>query len=244
MRGFINRKNDLKDELPLQIFIGFDRAESVAYHVCCQSILENSSRPVSFTPIGIDNVSSFFGRPRGDKDSTDFAITRFLTPYLCGFEGQALFMDCDMLVRGDVAELFASADPSKSISVVKHDSIPKTEKKFLGQEQTKYPMKNWSSVILFQNALCKTLTPDYVKRAHGLELHQFKWLDPSQIGTLDPSWNHLVGEYPRSDEAQILHYTLGGPYFDDYKDSDHAEDWFDYFSRASLPMKLDDETDH
>jgi len=135
MLDFINRENDLKDELPLQIFIGFDRAESVAYHVCCQSILENSSRPVSFTPIGIDNVSSFFDRPRGSKDSTDFAITRFLAPYLCGFEGQALYMDCDMLVRGDVAELFASTNPSKSISVIKHDYIPGTEKNFLGKNK-------------------------------------------------------------------------------------------------------------
>jgi len=56
MRDFINRKNDLKDELPLQICIGFDPAESVACYVCCQSILENSARPVSFTPIGISDA--------------------------------------------------------------------------------------------------------------------------------------------------------------------------------------------
>ena len=234
----------MSHQLPLQIFVGFDKAESIAYHVCCQSILENSSLPVSFTPIGLDNVSSFFNRQRGEKDSTDFAISRFLTPYLCDYKGTALFMDCDMLVRGDIAELFTAADPTKAISVVKHNYVPKTEKKFLGQEQTKYPMKNWSSVILFQNELCEALTLDYVTTAHGLDLHQFKWLSESDIGSLSASWNHLVGEYQHSDTADILHYTLGGPYFDDYKDSDHASDWFDYLRKALEPMSLDAKTGH
>lgn len=221
---------------PIRIFVGFDSAEAIAYHVCCQSILDKASRPVSFTPIGLANVPAEYKRPRGEKDSTEFAVSRFLVPWMCDFQGQALFVDCDMLFRGDVAELFDSVGTDKSVSVVKHDYIPKSDKKFLGQKQTKYIKKNWSSVMVFNNARCRALSLDYVQNAPGLELHQFNWLDDSEIGELEPAWNHLVGEYPESSSAKNLHYTLGGPYFSDYEDTDHAADWFDALGRALVPM--------
>ena len=182
------------------------------------------------------NAPAEYKRPRGEKDSTEFAISRFLVPWMCDFQGQALFIDCDMLFRGDVAELFDSGSADKSVFVVKHDYIPKSDKKFLGQEQTRYIKKNWSSVMLFNNDRCRALSLDYVQNAPGLELHQFKWLDDSEIGELEPAWNHLVGEYPESYSAKNLHYTLGGPYFSDCKDTDHAADWFDAFGRALAPM--------
>ena len=222
---------------PIRIFVGFDPAESVAYHVCCQSILERASRPVSFTPIGLINVPKEYTRPRGDKDSTEFAIARFLVPWMCEYRGSALFIDGDMVFRSDIAELFDSVDRDKPVSVVKHDYVPKSAKKFLGQEQTRYSMKNWSSVMLFNNSLCEMLTLDYVMKAPGLDLHQFKWLGDIGIGELDPTWNHLVGEYPNSSCAKNLHYTLGGPYFSDYSSTDHADDWFSVYRRAMMPMQ-------
>ena len=189
-------------------------------------------------PIGLQNVPVEYTRPRGEKDSTEFAITRFLTPWFCDFQGFALFMDCDMLVRGDVCELFDQVDSDKAVSVVKHDYVPKTERKFLGHTQTKYPKKNWSSVMLFNNARCQALTLDYVLATHGLDLHQFRWLDDALIGDLPPEWNHLVGEYPVSSTAKNLHYTLGGPYFEEYRNVDHATDWFDALDIASSPLRL------
>lgn len=226
----------LEPNQPLRVFIGYDSAEPVAYHVCCQSILENTNHPVSFFPIGLKNKPTDFERPRGDKDSTEFAITRFLVPYLSNYEGFSIFMDCDMLVRGDIAKLFDEVDPKKAISVAMHNYIPKTKRKFLNQEQSKYQRKNWSSVIVFNNARCKQLTLDFVSKAPGLDLHQFAWIDDDQIGELSTKWNHLVGEYPESDDAYILHYTLGGPYFSEYKDCNHAADWFSYHRLASRPL--------
>ena len=35
----------------------------------------------------------------------------------------ALFVDCDVLFLGDVAELFALADPTKAVQVVKHGNL-------------------------------------------------------------------------------------------------------------------------
>ncbi|WFU48967.1 glycosyltransferase [Sinorhizobium terangae] len=209
------------------IFIGFDSKEVVAYHVLCQSILEKSSIPVSFTPISLNNVERIFTRERNPLQSTEFSFSRFLVPYLSGYEGWSLFVDCDMLMRTDIAQLWELRDDRYAAMCVKHNYVPKVETKFLGQVQTKYEKKNWSSVILFNNATCRKLDLNYVNTATGLELHQFKWLDSDDlIGELPPSWNWLVNEYEYSPDAKLVHFTDGGPYFDEYRNDDYAEEWF------------------
>lgn len=209
------------------VYIGFDSKEVVAYHVFCQSIQEKSSIPVRFLPIALNNVEGIFTRERNQLQSTEFSFSRFLVPYLSGYEGWSLFADCDMLMRADIAELWELRDDRYAAMCVKHDYVPKVETKFLGQTQTKYEKKNWSSVILFNNAKCRALTPDYVNSATGLQLHQFKWLNSDDdIGALPPEWNWLVNEYERNEDAKLVHFTDGGPYFDEYKDDDYAEEWF------------------
>lgn len=210
-----------------RIFIGFDSKEVVAYHVFCQSIQEKSTVPVQFMPIALNNVSGVFTRERNQLQSTEFSFSRFLVPYLSNFEGWSLFADCDMLMRADIAELWALRDERYAAMCVKHDYVPKVETKFLGQTQTKYEKKNWSSVILFNNAKCRALTPDFVNTATGLQLHQFKWLDSDDmIGDLPPAWNWLVNEYDYSEDAKLVHFTDGGPYFEEYKNDDYAPEWF------------------
>ncbi|MDY8110700.1 glycosyltransferase [Fulvimarina sp. 2208YS6-2-32] len=210
-----------------RVFVGFDTKEVVAYHVLAQSILEKSTMPVQFMPIVLSNLEGIFTRERNSLQSTEFSFSRFLVPYLSGFEGWSLFMDCDMLMRVDIAELWALRDEACSVMCVKHDYVPKVETKFLGQTQTKYEKKNWSSVILFNNAKCKALTPDFVNTATGLELHQFKWLDgDDKIGALPAEWNWLVNEYDHNPDAKNVHFTDGGPYFDEYKNDDYADEWF------------------
>lgn len=209
------------------VYIGFDSKEVVAYHVFCQSIQEKSSIPVRFLPIALNNVEGIFTRERNQLQSTEFSFSRFLVPYLSGYEGWSLFADCDMLMRADIAELWNLRDDRYAAMCVKHDYVPKVETKFLGQTQTKYEKKNWSSVILFNNAKCRALTPDFVNTATGLQLHQFKWLESDdQIGALPPEWNWLVNEYEHNEGAKLVHFTDGGPYFDEYKDDDYAEEWF------------------
>ena len=210
-----------------RIFIGFDSKEVVAYHVPAQSIIEHASTPVAFSPIVLSHLQGLFTRERNALQSTEFSFSRFMVPYLSGYEGWSLFVDCDMLARADIAELWALRDERFAVMCVKHDYQPKTETKFLGQTQTKYQKKNWSSVMLFNNRRCRALTPDFVNTATGLELHQFKWLDgDDQIGELPSAWNHLVNEYDYRGDAKLVHFTEGGPYFDEYRNDDYAEEWF------------------
>jgi len=213
----------------IRVFIGFDPRETVAFHVLSQSIHDRASEPVSITPLMLSQLRESMWRERNPLQSTDFSFSRFLVPYLCGFEGWAIFMDCDMLVLDDMANLWKLRDGDFAVQVVKHDHRPKEETKFLGATQTKYEKKNWSSVMLFNNEKCTALTPDYVNSASGLDLHRFNWLDSDElIGDIPHRWNRLVGYDDPVPVVQVsnLHYTIGGPYFDDYRDTDYADEWF------------------
>jgi hypothetical protein len=158
----------------IRVFIGYDPREASAFSVLAYSIHARSSAPVSITPLMLSQLQGVFTRERHSLQSTDFAFTRFLTPHLSGYEGWSLFTDCDMLVLDDIANLWALRDDRYAVMVVKHDHRPREAVKFLGQPQTAYPKKNWSSVMLFNNTRCRALTPEYVNTATGLELHQFK----------------------------------------------------------------------
>ena len=210
----------------IRVFIGYDPREAVAFSVLAFSILSRSSQPVSIIPLILSELKGVMTRERHPLQSTDFSFSRFLTPYLSDYSGWSVFMDCDMLVRDDIAKLYALRDERYTVMVVKHDHVPKENKKFLDQPQTPYQKKNWSSVMLFNNSRCGALTPEYVNTASGLELHQFKWLGNDElIGALPDRWNHLVGYNPPRKDASLVHYTLGGPYFDEYRNCEYAEEW-------------------
>jgi hypothetical protein len=210
----------------IPVTIGFDPREAAAFSVLAHSIHARASEPVAITPLMLPQLKRVLTRERHPLQSTDFSFSRFLTPYLAHYAGWSIFMDCDMLMLADIARLWALRDERYAVMVVKHDHVPRETVKFLGEPQSKYEKKNWSSVMLFNNARCRALTPQYVNTASGLELHQFKWLgDDRLIGALPGAWNHLVGyDAPRADAA-LVHYTLGGPYFAEYADCEYAQEW-------------------
>lgn len=214
----------------IRVFIGYDEREAAAFSVLSYSIQRRARAPVAIAPLMLSQLEAagLYRRERNPLQSTDFSFSRFLTPHLCGYEGWAIFMDCDMLVRDDIARLWALRDERYAVQVVKHVHVPREEVKFLGAVQTRYEKKNWSSVMLMNCARCTALTPDYVNRASGLELHQFKWLDGDHlIGALPPEWNHLVGYDAPSPAAKLVHYTIGGPYFSEYRGCEHGDAWWE-----------------
>ncbi len=210
----------------IRVFIGYDPREAAAFSVLAYSIHVRSSQPVSIAPLMLSQLQGVLTRARHPLQTSDFSFSRFLTPYLSDYSGWSVFMDCDMLMLDDISKLYALRDERYAVMVVKHDHVPKESKKFLGQPQTPYPKKNWSSVILFNNARCHALATEYVNTASGLELHQFKWLaNDDLIGELPYRWNHLVGYNPPRNDGSLVHYTLGGPYFDEYSNCEYAEEW-------------------
>ena len=212
----------------IKIFIGYDPREAVAFHVLSHSIHSRVSEPVSITPLNLEQLGDLMWRERNPLQSTDFSFSRFLTPFMCEYEGWAIFMDCDMLVVDDLAKLWSLRDDRYSVMCVKHEHVPEEGVKFLGATQTRYEKKNWSSVMLFNCNKCRALTLDYVNTATGLDLHRFNWLESEeQIGEIPGRWNHLVDYDPALPIEQIsnLHYTIGGPYFDDFRDCSYNAEW-------------------
>ncbi|WP_353079256.1 glycosyltransferase [Synechococcus lacustris] len=219
----------------IPIFIGYDSRETVGYHVLAHSLLARSSQPLAITPIALNNLAAIFKRPRDPLQSTDFSFSRFLVPHLSNYQGWSIFMDGDMLCQGDIAELWNLRDDRYAMMCIQHDYTSKETTKFLGEKQTSYHRKNWSSLMLFNNARCQKLTPHAVETESGLWLHQFHWLEDQEIGAIPATWNHLVGVYPKAPTTpKLIHYTLGGPHFNECRDCDYAPEWFTELEHATF----------
>jgi len=231
-------KNSSMSEL-IRIFVGYDRRIPVAFQTLAHSITARSSKPVSFCPISLTNLDGLYMREVNPLQSTEFSFSRFFTPYLSNYEGWSLFMDNDIIAQDDIAKLWGLRDEKYAVMCVKHEHNPAEAEKFMHSAQTKYIKKNWSSVMLFNNAKCKKLTKEYVNTASGLELHQFKWLDRDDlIGALPEKWNHLV-DYSKGEKPALLHYTEGGPFYPDYANCGYSAEWFREFADANFCAEAD-----
>jgi lipopolysaccharide biosynthesis glycosyltransferase len=217
--------------MKLKVFVGWDPREDIAWEVCRHSILSRTdATEVSVTPLAQSELraSGIYDRPVDTKAATEFSLTRFLTPHLAGTEGYAIFVDCDFLFVTDIREVLKDIDPTKAISVVKHNYQPNETVKMDGCVQYPYPRKNWSSFIVFNCAHpdVRALTPAVVNQAEPAFLHRFQWLDDNAIGELDKGWNYLEGWYaPHYEHLKAIHYTLGGPWFEHKRDCDFADLW-------------------
>lgn len=112
-------------------------------------------------------------------------------PWLCDFKGKALFLDADMVVTGDVKELF-DCGGMNAVSVM--------------QDQPKF---EWASAMLFNCSACLRLTPQYIDDESN-KLFDLAWAP--YVGSLPQEWSHLVG-YMEPKEAKLYHYTQGLPCF-------------------------------
>lgn len=209
----------------IPVFIGYDPKEAIAFHVCSNSIIRHASQPVQIVPVAL-NLFKEYTETHTDG-SNHFIYTRFLVPYMMKWTGHAIFIDGDMIVRDDIAELWKLRDCTKDVQVVKHDYKTKMTEKYLGSKNEDYPRKNWSSVILwncnsFPN---RKLTPEYVMKATGAELHRFTWCSEDRIGELPPEWNWLPDEYGENNNAKLLHYTLGTPSFHEFATTPMGSEW-------------------
>ena len=220
----------------INVFIGYDSKEKVAFSVLAYSILRNSTKPVTITPVYLPNIKDDFVRERNNLSSTEFSFSRFMVPHLMNYKGWAVYMDCDQLMLGDIADLWRMRDDKYAVQLCKHDYEPEEDKKFLGQVQTKYEKKNWSSFMLMNCKKGNELTPDYVNSATGLQLHQFKWLESDDlIGDLPLEWNWLVDEpgYNTKSKVNNIHFTKGGPWFKEYANCSYSETWNLYHEECS-----------
>jgi hypothetical protein len=190
--------------LPRKVFVGYDNRQPVSFNVLQQSIINTAKKPVSITALVLPTL------PLRRQGLTPFTWSRFLVPYLCDYQGWALFLDIDMILRHDISELFNYANDKYAVMVSKN------EHKF-----------EWASAILFNcaHASNKILTPDFIEHANAL--HQISWLKEDEVGAFPGEWNHLVGYDKERPDAKLVHYTQGVPAFEETSDSEYAKEWQD-----------------
>lgn len=216
----------------IRLFCGYDEREAAGFHTFVHSVLARASVPVSITAL------ASMGLPQG---SNSFTVSRFLVPFLMGYQGHAIFCDAsDMLMLGDVAELDALFDPAYAVQVVKHgDYTSQHVRKYVGTpmecEQSNYPRKNWASLAIFncEHAGCIPLEPNILAEARTLQLLQLDFLADDEIGALPSEWNVLVDEGQADAGAKLLHWTAGIPRFKHYANARRSRDWFREFEAAT-----------
>ena len=214
----------------MKVFVGWDSREDIAYQVCKHSILRRQPaadvQPLKQHALREQNL---YWRAKDLMASTEFTFTRFLVPELMNFQGWAVFMDCDMILTTDIKQLFDQADDQYAVMCVQHDYTPKEGVKMDGQRQTIYPRKNWSSMMLINcsHPSNSVLTQDLVNNPelNGAYFHRFSWLKDEEIGVLNHTWNYLVGVYDDIETPNLIHYTEGGPWFENYRDCEFHQLW-------------------
>ncbi len=224
----------------MQIYMGYDSREDIAFQAARRSFIKRASGPFSMIPLRLNHLP-MLTRPieqRGDQlwdpisnapMSTEFAISRFCVPFLQE-GGWALFCDCDIICWEDISHLFALADDKYAIMVVKQKQEGGENTKMDGQIQTFYARKNWSSVVLWNcsHPSNQRLTEERLNNWPGRYLHGFNWLDDEEIGELPQKWNWLVNVTPGEPEKEgIWHWTLGGPWFENWEWHKHDDAWLE-----------------
>jgi len=209
----------------IPIFIGYDPREAIAFHVCANSIIRHSTSPVQIIPLSL-NLFEEYTETHTDG-SNAFIYSRFLVPYLSHWLGHAIYIDGDMIVKSDITELWNLRNYMMDVQVVKHNYKTRMPIKYLGAKNEDYPRKNWSSVILWncQNFPNRRLTPEYIMKSTGSHLHRFEWINDDRIGELPIEWNWLPDEFGPNPNAKLLHYTLGAPCFNEFANTEMADDW-------------------
>jgi hypothetical protein len=198
----------------LKIFVGFDERQRVSFTTLATSIFETASRPVCVSPLVLHTL------PITRRGLTPFTFSRFLVPWLCDFQGAAIFMDADMLLASDITDLEQIISDNIAVSVVRSLET---------YEQTSFMLLNCA------HPSNRKLTPDFIQQT-SIGLHELEWVGSNEIGSLDPKWNQLIG-YQDVDMSQgNIHYTMGVPAFPETSTSPGAELWL---KNAQLGMSAE-----
>lgn len=211
----------------MRIFVGHDSRFPEATKTCIKSIRDAGfDGQVDYLCKTKLKEIGFYGREDVEGESTEFSFTRFYIPMICNYEGKALFCDNDFLWRCDPREIGRYMG-QKPLGVVKHPDYKASSNKMNGVVNKSYPKKNWSSLMLFSNKFFKNkLSKEYLDNARPDQLHEFKFINDAEIVDLPRRYNCLVGhEGYDTDKARALHYTNGGPWFEEYKNAELSEEW-------------------
>lgn len=207
----------------------YDKVKNPCYEVCKSSILKHN-KDIEIQPIILDELigSGHYYRDIDPLASTEFTYSRFLVPFLNDYKGIAVFCDSDFLWNCDVEELLEFYDDTDAVSCVQHDYTPNTMTKMDGLQQTTYPRKNWSSLMMFncEHPDTKKLSVEVVNTESPKYLHRMSWA--SSIGSIPLTYNYLEGDYEYMENPKVIHFTNGGPWHETWEGK-YGELWINEY---------------
>lgn len=208
----------------IRLFTGYDRREASGWHTFVESLIDQGN-----------NIGLHWLTGKQLDGTNTFTYERFTIMERCNWSGWAIYVDgADMFLRSSLEELWALRDPRYAVKVVKHDYKTKHRRKYVGtemeSENSDYPRKNWSSVMLINCGHMahfnhKSGIRDAVRTGDGAFLHRFAWLDDEQIGDLPAEWNWLADEFGENEKAKLVHWTSGYPGFKHYANAPMSGAW-------------------
>lgn len=224
----------------VKVFVGYDSTQREAFDVFCHSLEEHCSINFELFGLVMEEFKAYtdWWRDADPLQSTEFTYLRFAVPWLCNYEGRALFMDCDMLAMGDLAEILKLPMDDYALRVVKHDHQPTSQVKMGNKVQTSYPRKNWSSMMLMDCSKLTLWSFEACNEWSGKQLHRFEGIPDEQVGELPDGWNVL----DRYDEnTKLVHYTEGGPWLPGFAHHQYGDVWFE--AREKMRSKASPQLD-
>lgn len=148
-----------------------------------------------------------------------------------------------MLFQSDIKDLINLCDDRYAVMCVKHQHHPESDAhKMDGRAQLRYYRKNWSSFTLWncKHSANRKLTAEKVNFMLGSDLHSFSWLDDELIGGIPFRYNYISGISPKMplsgnkpETPFVVHYTEGGPWFDNCRNVPFAQLWLDEYEAWS-----------
>jgi Glycosyl transferase family 8 len=191
---------------PMRVFCGLDESQNVASRVLEYSIRKHASRPVRFYPML--NVPTPVPKDAKNRGRTGFSFSRFHIPKLADYKGRGLYVDADMQVFGDLAELWDIPFDGAKVMCTRQDEPPEQWK----DSSWFHPGRQLSVMMLD----CERLDWDIDEIIGGLDEGRYSYqelmfdlcvVEPDEINdNLPPVWNHLEHYVPG--ETKLLHYTV------------------------------------
>ena len=179
----------------IRIFVAATPAESLPVHVLDFSIRETTQHTVQVTPIYTVQRAFPMPQSRENRPRTPFSFQRFLIPELCSYNGRAVYLDADMQVFSDIAELWNQDFHGCDLQTVQEGNSGR---------------RGQFSVLLMDCARLDWNIEQIIADLDSGKLNytalMYEMRVARKIGrNISPAWNSL--EYYDPGNTRLLHYT-------------------------------------
>ena len=182
---------------PINVFVGSQEEQIVPALVLKDSIMRNTHNPVYFTNLADEQVDFRMPKDPRNRPRTPFSFQRFMIPTLANSKGKAFYLDSDMQVFGDMADLLEI--PFDDCNVIACSGMDKYEH-WKGSEYA-FLMLDCENIDWNLDTIVDSLDSgemNYEELMFDFKMAKVKHAIP-------PEWNSL--DTYEQDITKLLHYT-------------------------------------